>query len=530
MRSAACERWVSLSDRAACGDSLSPSEREFLRQHPSRCNDCRAEAHLWSSLAEALSVPARLFEPVPLVAPRRSLPSRIFERAVARRWQGLAAACVLVSLGVLWWKRTTFAPEEQPRGALAVHEEPRPVLVLTSGEVAIPGHDAALAGASLAREDVLRVRAGRACLHWDGSVLCTGPASELEFAGELVDETTGEGRQVVSLRAGSLVARVREQPGRTFVVETARGTVTVQGTVFAIITEPDGSVSVRVAQGAVLVTQADGARGLVHASRAITWTDTFRETAADAALLAKDLAWMQMAATLTSDGGCGLDVVSEPAGAEVRVDGHALGTAPLSVRMGCGVAEVAVGGAGFVEQTQQVVLAEARTSHRVALEPEVPTRSEPPSSSASRSPAQSAGTLLALARQQRSAGRYREAATVYRRVVAEYAGSAEAGTALVSLGELELSQLGAPAAALNSFERYLKMGGPLAPEAHYGRIRALRQLGRHDEARIATEQFVQKYPRSVQAAQLRAQLAADAKAAAGTTSGSKSAPPGAGGD
>lgn len=533
MRGAVCERWASLSDRAACGDPLSPSEREFLQRHPTRCSDCAVEARLWSSLAEALVVPARLFEPVPLKANRRSLPSRMFERALARRWHGLAAACILASLGFLWWKRKAAPLEEQPGIALAVHDMPRPSLVLISGEAEIQGRGAALAGASLAAGDVLRVREGRACLYWDGSVLCAGPSSELGFSGGQAADTNVEGHQVVSLRAGSLVAQVREQsPERGFVVETPRGTVTVKGTVFAVVAEPDGSVTVRVAEGAVLVTQADGARRLVRASRAVAWKETLRETAADAALLSGDLAWMQLAATLTSDGGCGLDIVSEPTGAEVSVDGRALGKAPLSVRMACGSKQVAVGGAGLVEQIQQVVLAEARTRHRVELEPESPAVSEPPSSTPSRAEGagQSSGTLLALARQHRSAGRYGEAASVYRRVVAEYRGSAEAGTALVSLGELELSQLGAPAAALRSFERYLQRGGPLAPEAHYGRIRALRQLGRQDEARVATEQFVQKYPKSVQAAQLRAQLAAASGTATGTASGSKPATSPAGGE
>lgn len=487
---------------------------------------------MWSTLAEALTVPARLFEPVPLKAKRQSLPARMFERALARRWHGLAAACVLASLGFLWWKQRAAAPEEQRGIAQTIHDVPPPSLVLTSGEVEIQGHGAALAGASLAAGDVLRVREGRACLHWDGSVLCAGPSSEFGFPGGQGTDAALEGHQVVSLRSGSLIARVREQsPERNFVVETPRGTVTVQGTVFAVVAEPDGGVTVRVAQGAVLVTQADGTRRLVRASRAVAWKETLRETAADAALVSGDLTWMQLAATLTSDGGCGLDIVSEPVGAEVRVDGRALGRAPLSVRMACGGKQVAVGGAGFVEQIQRVVLAEARTRHRVELEPESPVASELPSSSPSRGEgaAQSSGALLALARQHRSAGRYGEAASVYRRVVAEYRRTPEAGTALVSLGELELSQLGAPAAALRSFERYLQTGGPLAPEAHYGRIRALRQLGRHDEARTAAEQFVQKYPRSVQAAQLRAQLAADPEASTETESGSKPAPSPAGG-
>ena len=77
--------------------------------------------------------------------------------------------------------------------------------------------------------------------------------------------------------------------------------------------------------------------------------------------------------------------------------------------------------------------------------------------------------------------------------------SAEARASLVSLGELQLSQLAEPAAALRSFDAYLAAGGALAQEARYGRIRALRRLGRADAAREATAAFLRDYPGSAQA-------------------------------
>jgi TolA-binding protein len=96
-----------------------------------------------------------------------------------------------------------------------------------------------------------------------------------------------------------------------------------------------------------------------------------------------------------------------------------------------------------------------------------------------------------------------EAAASYRTLIEARPASAEARAALVSLGELQLSQLKSPGAALGSFEGYLTRDGSLTQEARYGRIRCLRALGREAEARHAIQEFVQRYPGSAQAKQLQ---------------------------
>jgi tetratricopeptide (TPR) repeat protein len=100
--------------------------------------------------------------------------------------------------------------------------------------------------------------------------------------------------------------------------------------------------------------------------------------------------------------------------------------------------------------------------------------------------------------------RYREAAATYRRLFSLHPKSAESRASLVSLGELQLSELGEPKGALESFDAYLRGGGALVQEARYGRIRALAKLGRKGDERRAIEQFLTDYPRSVQASSLRA--------------------------
>jgi hypothetical protein len=99
-----------------------------------------------------------------------------------------------------------------------------------------------------------------------------------------------------------------------------------------------------------------------------------------------------------------------------------------------------------------------------------------------------------------------EANHAYQRLLQEYPGSAEARVALVSRGELQLAQLADASAALGSFDTYLRGGGALRQEASYGRIRALRRLGRLREAEAATRAFLSAYPRSVQAATLRKEI------------------------
>jgi hypothetical protein len=76
----------------------------------------------------------------------------------------------------------------------------------------------------------------------------------------------------------------------------------------------------------------------------------------------------------------------------------------------------------------------------------------------------------------------------------------------VSLGELSLSSLNDPLAALAAFDSYLARGGALSQEAAFGRIRALRALRRTPEERTAIERFVARYPNVPQSRVLRERL------------------------
>jgi TolA-binding protein len=117
-----------------------------------------------------------------------------------------------------------------------------------------------------------------------------------------------------------------------------------------------------------------------------------------------------------------------------------------------------------------------------------------------------ASDLLEEARQQRASRHYAQAAQLYRKLVQQHPESAEARAALVSLGQLELGQLGQPEAALRSFRQYLAHPGQLRQEAEHGVIQALQRLGRKAEERRAIEAFLARYPKSTQAGPLAERL------------------------
>ncbi len=106
--------------------------------------------------------------------------------------------------------------------------------------------------------------------------------------------------------------------------------------------------------------------------------------------------------------------------------------------------------------------------------------------------------LLERAQASRAAGEHSEAAQIYRRAVRSYPKVPAARRALVTLAELELTQLGRPGAALKTFDRYLEQGKDpvLVQEAGYGRLRALRKLGREDAEAKAISSFLAAHPKS----------------------------------
>jgi hypothetical protein len=115
---------------------------------------------------------------------------------------------------------------------------------------------------------------GRASIDWpDGSVtrldLDTSlRISDLDSGGGVIPSTIIHAEQ----QAGNTYSRVADitETGNRFVVDTPTASAAVQGTTYAVLVNPDGSTSVVVLDGEVLVTTGSGEEILVAAGSMVT--------------------------------------------------------------------------------------------------------------------------------------------------------------------------------------------------------------------------------------------------------------------
>ena len=115
--------------------------------------------------------------------------------------------------------------------------------------------------------------------------------------------------------------------------------------------------------------------------------------------------------------------------------------------------------------------------------------------------------LLEEIRALRLDGNWQGTADKYETLIRIHRTSPAARAALISLGDLRLEKLHAPAAALDLFNRYLRLNEPtLAREALLGKANALFTLGRGNEATVVLREFLRRYPDAVQADAVRKRL------------------------
>lgn len=224
-------------------------------------------------------------------------------------------------------------------------------------------------------------------------------------------------------------------------------------------------------------------------------------------------------AVLETDDGARIASLSEVArrwalsqqGAPARDAGRARSRVALALAAACTLL-VAAGASGAYAVYQARRLAEVgvapptvappRKSAPVAVAPKVvapaPVAVEvkaPPREAPRIAIRESASELLERANRARRAGETPQAIALFRELTQRHAGSAEARLAEVRLGNLLLER-GQSRAALAEFERHLARGGSLAPEALYGRARALGALGDPAAERKAWAALVRDYPGS----------------------------------
>jgi TolA-binding protein len=157
------------------------------------------------------------------------------------------------------------------------------------------------------------------------------------------------------------------------------------------------------------------------------------------------------------------------------------------------------------------VVADAPVAPVAAADPAPRPRARAAARAAAAAPgadALSPSALLQQATEARQAGAGDRAAALYRRLQREFPASSEAVLSAVPLGRVLLAG-GYPRAALAQFDAYLARahGGPLIPEALYGRARALALLGDRPEERRTWSRLVADFPDSAYAPLGRRRLA-----------------------
>jgi len=447
------ERWEQAVDREALGEALSPDERALKDRVGQSDELCRAEGDFYRDLEGVLdrargdaSPSDRLIQTALRVTandganPTPKTPSSKRTMAVVATLATLAAAAG----AILVLRRTEPvnppANASAPAGQTAPESAHRVRVSAQDGDVLIQGRPVA-DGTVLAVGTTIVARRGSVCLELERSVLaCAGPETTLRLTALGVSQS-------LELERGRVAAVLGTQPkGTSFSVTTSAGVATAVGTVFTVEAEPSG-VHLRVAEGAVAARTGDG-EVLVRAGQDLVFGSpqpesiTGDDSRADRALFAL--------------------LAAHAPDAHLRV-----------------------------------------ASAYGALASRADSAASPPSSGRAQ-PAEPSGApeLLSRARAARADGQYADAARSYSLLVSRYPASAEGRAALIGLAELRLTKLGDPAGALALYDRYLAGGGNLAQEAHYGKIQALKVLGRRDAAQRETGAFLARYPGSTYAASL----------------------------
>ena len=500
-----------------------------------------------SVVTAALSTESDADAPVEAAPERAADAARAAPRGI--RWWWAAAAVLLLAVGVavgVAWRGWQGGSGRVFRAV----SPPAARLVLQSGRVLVDGARPE-EGAVLRPGTRVAVTQGRAALALpDEAYVMLEPGAALRVL-------TLDAKHIeLHLARGQLLASVQpRRVRRRFVVITPAGRVEVKGTVFAVQVRGT-ETRVRVLRGEVQVRDAVGRTLAVprgQAARLGQGRPSLRPvTAADRRA---DRARYASLTALGAVDTAAVEIRSQPAGAVVEVDGAPLGHTPLVARMRAGhrlltvrlpgrtpiqerltvrsadrlVRDYELGPATAAVVTRSLAAPTGATSPAITargtspgagaappmtLAPTVVSRAPAPARVAQRprvtAPAvpPAARDLIARARERRAARDWRGAAKAYRLLLRRHGRSAEARAARVALGLLLLHQLGDPRGALRLFNAYLAStrSGPLAQEAAYGRIRALRHLGRRNQERQALRDFLHFYPGALQEPFVKARL------------------------
>ncbi len=525
-----CRRHDELEMKLANGLELTARERAEVEQHLAECQVCGA-------LARALEVVRQEPDGSGLQADELAA-RRVIGAAMDEAWPqehagsegSLHRGDSLASprragsvLRTVWISAAVAALTALGVAALIVHGQAERAPLRSGGAVAradgqarrgevtaaLVAGEARLAGAvvmpgeRLASGGELRVGAGRVALRMGSRVaVLLSSGTRVRLAGG------SRGAEGLRLLSGELLVSVDPGPGLDqFAVRVDERSVLVTGTIFSV-SKGAGGVRVSVLRGAVEIL------GPAGVSRRLTrgWTRLLGARSAEAidGGMAKGL-WRRarLLALLRGLRSAHLSVRTEPSGARVRLDGLLLGVTPLDALVAEGQRELELELDGFTPVHERLLLgATAEVERDFKLVRLRPRPSSPPEPVGPAGELGGAGAvsgvgwreLLRVARSRRAARSWRKAATAYKELIERFPGVGAARAAMVSRGLILLEHLRQPAAALRSFERYLSSGGgALAPEAEWGRIRALGALGRRRAEAAALRRFLRRHKGSARA-------------------------------
>lgn len=349
-------------------------------------------------------------------------------------------------------------------GSLGERPAPEGKRVAATARVTPPG----LPGRAPAPQGAARapapppVAAGTAIVADDGPLVLSargGIGVRLESLSKAVIARADAEQLELILLSGELLASVDpEVEGPAFAIRTNRGRVAVTGTVFSV-SASDEDVRVEVYRGSVRIEPPLREATSVPAGRGLG--------------LSSGRGW------------------KVPKGRQRESLELAVGLEPLGA-----------------EQTDALEIRSAgdRWGPEGAAGPGISGRR--PAKATGEAP--TAAALLERAQSARRSQDWNGAAEAYRFLLDSFPGSAEAPSAAVSLGIIQLERLGRPGEALGSFDLYLRRwrGGALAQEALWNKGRALRALGRSAQEASVLEEFAASYPGSIRAQEVEARLEA----------------------
>jgi hypothetical protein len=561
-------RWDLLADREALGEALDEHERGFMRRyeadHPELAGERAvfegAIAALCERLDEWESEPEDLLEREAAAALARyrhegrgthhgpRVGSTLAESAGGRarfRRRALVGSAVTVGLAAaalaLWFglpdgpAPIASTPTPPPTGEHAGDpagelDGSRVDPVVTSARLSMLDRDAvATLGqpfevGMVSSADLLGPNpSARACLSW------TDPVAVVCFEGRLraiASEHPGERR--LRLDDGRLVVALAPLgPGQRFTIETPTGAATALGTVFAVevhegrswLTVLEGRVELRdPTPRSVYAGGRTSFRGEVPGDEPSPLiADTIPSALTELVGYAELLRARPGAAALTIPSATELGLADPSLAkrdlANLRVDGRLVaGPAQLALAAGPHTVELFdAHGELILEHRVELDANQPGADLRLALPPSLgdarssprPKPTTPPLGTGPRKTAKQLAEAAQMARKQRD---YPRTAVLYRELLERYPDSPEAANVPVRLGDL-LAANGDPDGALAAYELYLTRGAKqLRPEAEYGRIQALRALGRTSEARKAIDAFIRARPDDYRSAELRAAL------------------------